>query len=585
MALYVDVAVDAPVDSLLTYSVPAKILPDVRLGLLVEVPVGKRRRPAAVIQIRRTIKKELREKVRPVTRILSAGMVVTKASLDLAGNMAAASGHPVGLCLFRLLPPLSKKPPSPQLAPVRNPLSAAPQRLHLILPAAQRIPQYALLAERAVQAGRQVLLIAPQSMHPLLTEKLTAKNVSVTRVTAEMRPGTQRKLAAAFQSGHVPLLLGTRHIVGWAAHNLGLLIVEDVLDRGHQDDQQPYLDSATIAALRAFRDQAALIYGASIPTLGMRLDEQQSRAQRVAAQALTPALTVTRASHGRLPPHLLSALQHSRRAAVVCPRHGIGGSLICRGCNAAITCESCQGQLELTRHSTDATCYECRRKQSLPVRCLRCGSHDLLFTGIGTESVEDSLKRQLGPLPPTIQVGTEQLLHDKTWELVLFMSADSPLTTPSLERPLEYLSRIQDAASFAHQTFVLSSATDHPLWSLLGTTRDQTLDSLLLRRQQAGLPPYSEPVAIWATAEQRRGLRQLVSQRFGSEDVPSFIEHHDMMTLLVSKHHRTEVFHCLKSVRNLKFRAGSILTTQAFHELTMYRPYAHRLPHRNLQPH
>ncbi len=547
--MYVDVLVDHPVRQALTYQATPAILPYVQPGSLLEVSFGRISTYAVVVALRRT-KPRGTTTVKPVRRLL-AELWVQPDILRAAAALTETTGEPPGICLFRLLPPPGKQVQS--LPPAVERPHAKAKRYHVAAPRAIRFKQYRSLIASAVAANEQVLVVLPAPYRPEFLESLP-NEWSVAVVDASMKPTVQRRHAAQFARGEISVLVGTRHSIGWPAAALRWLIVDDVTHRAHDDDQRPYADSATVATARSVASGTQLLLGTAIPTPGMVLAEQQRGALRIRSGAPSGHITLRQ----RNPLADLDRTPNSNdRILLVAPRQGLGGTISCQQCDWILHCVACGGDLNVQAAAPSFSCYHCSVKTRRPSRCAHCASGFLVEYGIGTQAVQAALQAQLGVLPATITVGTatelERPLH---YDHIIFLYADSPLLSPVLDRPLQYLRAVCEARDLSPRLTIHTRHPTQPLWSLLGTHAAQAYRQLLHRREEAKLPPFWRTISFPKPIQpkQLRVIDELTR-------VPHRrTEDHAMMYLSVPANQYAQTWRTLHRVApTLRYRLDSIL--------------------------
>jgi primosomal protein N' (replication factor Y) len=76
-------------------------------------------------------------------------------------------------------------------------------------------------------------------------------------------------------------------------------------------------------------------------------------------------------------------------------RRGYSSSMVCRECGFVAECAHCS--VAQTYHRTDETlkCHLCGETKEAPLRCPQCGSEQIRWKGLGTQRVEEVVKRIL----------------------------------------------------------------------------------------------------------------------------------------------------------------------------------------------
>ncbi|MBI4022749.1 hypothetical protein HY375_01115 [Candidatus Berkelbacteria bacterium] len=560
---YADVVLDHPSPGPLTYRLTPEVAGTAVLGSLVEVPLGRRTVPGVISGFRRR-SPGAGLRFRSITRVLTDAAWAPPATLRLAKKVADYSLQPLGSCLFRLLPPAGKRS---MAAPGSTPPNRGlrPERIHLYGSARSRWEQYVTLAARALTAGQQVLIIAPHASHTEILTGLRSISDRASVLTPGTPPGQQRTLAQALATGTCPVLIATRQAVGWPAHHLGVTIVDDVMHQSHTDDQRPYLDSATIALLRSQLGEGHVILGSTLPTFGMALSEHRGLAKRrLVGQREARVTLVAPSGKDGLSERARALLGSGTAAApvgLIAPTQGLGGDLTCLACGHVVLCTACGGRLDLRRGVASAQCLTCQASEILPAACPQCQSHQLSVHGRGVQSLTEALTRQSGPLP-SVEVGTEQLVEAHPhFRALIFVSGDSPLASPDLDRALRFLGRVKEASARAEELVIQTHQPDNPHWALLKSSPWAALDHLLAERARLNVPPYRRTLLLWGPADRAPALPPSLGA------IQQTLDHQGraMIELLVPPRHWTATWQTVQSLlpATWRYRVDSLLDWSA----------------------
>ena len=90
---------------------------------------------------------------------------------------------------------------------------------------------------------------------------------------------------------------------------------------------------------------------------------------------------------------LRHTIQSGQQAILFLNRRGYASSVTCRSCGTTIKCPHCD--VAMAYHKTDGMlhCHYCDATVRMPVQCPACASSSIRPVGIGTQKVEEELKR------------------------------------------------------------------------------------------------------------------------------------------------------------------------------------------------
>lgn len=495
--MYVDVAVNQPIKPL-TYSINVRDFSDISIGGLVRVSIRKKVVFGVVVDLYR--QKKFDHKVIEVTEVIQKNWA-SQSTLRLAYKLSVWTGQSVGICLFRLIPPPGKKHIySASLAGSEGPFEQ--QRIHIVGDLKWRIEHYLKLVERAGSMGRQIIIITPKGNFRDF-ESVLGQLPEVVFVDGSLSPTKQRQIARDFDRGVTKILVGSRHVIGWPANNLGLIIVDDVLNYAHSDDQRPYADSATIAWLRSQLQRIHLIFGCAAASPAMVLAEVTGQAKRIASShSLT---NVTFSDLSKSPSRTLGYsatslieknLDANRSVAIIAPQLGVGGVLTCKVCAWTLYCPECEQKTAINLQSGLGKCFSCQNEFKLPTHCPECKGVNFSLFGMGTELVKKECARLFGEKINRLVVDTEGVLETGEFDAVIFVFPDSTLASPDLDRPFRLIGLIKEVSAKSTSVIIQTSNPDNVYWKLLGSDWRSAMKEILKTRQSLQLPPFARKISI-----------------------------------------------------------------------------------------
>ncbi|MBR1606693.1 MAG: primosomal protein N' [Clostridia bacterium] len=210
--------------------------------------------------------------------------------------------------------------------------------------------------------------------------------------------------------GHARVVIGARSAVFAPLDRLGLIVVDEEHEQSYQSEHFPQYDARHVAESRCKREGAVLVLASATPSIlsfarmergDLTLLEMRHRVH----DRPMPAVTVVDMREelrlgnkgvfsGELCQKLDACIRSGRQAMLFINRRGYAQFVNCRACGEPIRCEHCD--VSMTYHDTDHSlhCHWCGRVIPMPDACPNCGSAYIRTCGVGTQRVEQEVKRR-----------------------------------------------------------------------------------------------------------------------------------------------------------------------------------------------
>ncbi len=356
---------------------------------------------------------------------------------------------------------------------------------------------YLRAVDEALKSGRQAIVLVPEiSLTPQTIERFAARFVGKVGIYhSRLSPGERFDMWQRCRLGQLSVIVGPRSALFMPFAQPGLVVVDECHDSSYYQEARPYYH--TIQAAIAYMQIAAgaCLFGSATPSIeqsyfvrqgtwqGITLTRRilspaQSSSQYLSAQTslsssqpspisderkLSPVKIVdmraelkqgNRSIFSRLlSERLHQVLTSGQQAILFLNRRGLATYVFCRDCGFVVNCPRCQ--IPLTAHTAEnrqksmpLLCHRCGYRRMSPQRCPNCGSLHIRQMGIGTQRVEEEVRR----LFPEARVFR--------WD------ADTTRQKGTHDRILEQFSR--RAADILIGTQMLAKGLDFPLVTLVG---------------------------------------------------------------------------------------------------------------------
>jgi primosomal protein N' (replication factor Y) len=276
---------------------------------------------------------------------------------------------------------------------------------------------------RAVQstlaAGGGVILLVPEvALTPQTVARLRSRLEAIAPghkcVVWHSHLGEGERLDGwlALASGDVRVAVGARSAVFAPVRDLRLVVVDEEHEPAYKQDESPRYHGRDVAVMRARICGAHCLLGSATPSLEsyanvvaqkyglLRLTERvDSRSMpsftlvdmRIEAARQRGAATLSRT----LADAVMARFERREQTILFINRRGYSSSMQCRKCGSVEECPHCS--ISMTYHRSDEMlrCHLCGEQRPAPVRCPKCGAPDIRWKGLGTQRVEEAVKRIL----------------------------------------------------------------------------------------------------------------------------------------------------------------------------------------------
>lgn len=423
----VQVAVDLPLRTLLSYLAPAEGAPEP--GTRVRVSVRARACTGLVVGSG-AAPDPGGFKLKPIVERLDERPLLDPTMMKLLGWCADYYLHPPGEVFMGALPkalrgsrkcPEAEAPPQePAQATTRQELNQDQARAVRAVTEARpyllegvtgsgKTEVYMELIARTMREGRQSMLLLPEiGLAPQNLERLRQRLQCRIAVIHSGRSDKQRLDAwLAARAGLAPLVVGTRSALWTPLKRPGLIVVDEEHDSSFkQQDGFRYM-ARDVAVMRAKMEGTPIVLGSATPSLESIFNAQGKRyvhleLPRRAGQAKLPAMEVIELQncrmHGAISEPLLQIMRETlgrgKKALLFIGRRGYSPILLCHSCGSRELCPKCDRAMTLHKYPAPATmrCHLCGRVALPPDKCGQCDGR-LVDVGHGTQRIEESLGR------------------------------------------------------------------------------------------------------------------------------------------------------------------------------------------------
>ncbi|MER3414268.1 MAG: primosomal protein N' [Armatimonadota bacterium] len=421
---------------------------------------------------------------------------------------------------------------------------------------------YMRVIRDAIDSGRSVLYLVPEIAlaSQVITQLRSRFSERVAVIHSGLSHGERLRQWRAVRSGSVQIALGARSAAFAPAQNLGVVIVDEEHESAYKEDGSPHHDARKVVEMRADLSGARLLLGSATPSVesfhrartgGLQLVSMPSRVGDLSLPdvVVSDLREVFRAGKPSiLGPELHVALSETLRrgeqAILFLNRRAYAGSLLCRECGHVPACPNCTVTLTFHKAAKRLRCHHCNAQEPAPDVCPKCGSTRFRPLGIGTEKVEEAVRkafpraavarldrdvarragaveavfRKLREGEVNVLVGTQMVAKGLDFPgvtLVGVVTADTGLCLPdfrSTERTFQLLTQVCGRSGRAQKgtALIQTFQPNHPAVKFAAAQDYETFfDREIGERRDALYPPFTRLVNVVASSQDRGEAERL----------------------------------------------------------------------------
>ena len=488
---------------------------------------------------------------------LRRGRVMPSAPLPLNEAQAAALAAVVASL------PVRRDGPAPKDC------AAAPKPLLLFgVTGSGKTEVYLQAIAAALERGLGAIVLVPEiSLTPQTVHRFASRfGESIAVLHSALSNGERFDEWQRIRKGEARVVVGPRSAIFAPVERLGLIVVDEEHEPSYKQEEAPRYNARDLAVMRAHIEGCAVVLGSATPALESWNNARKGKyslcrlPKRAGEGAEMPLVHIVdmreeNARAGRaqvFSKELLTAigerLERSEQVIVFLNRRGYSTSLTCPACGYVENCPRCD--IPYTFHKADSClrCHVCGGWKRVPEKCPGCGDPDIRYSGVGTQRVEQILKRcfpraNIARMDADstsrkeshddildafkagrtdILVGTQMIakgLHFPRVTLVGIVNADSSLNIPDFragERTFQLLAQVSGRTGrgmIPGEVFVQTFSPDHPAVQMARTENyEGFVDAELPERQALGYPPFTHLACVTVSGPDGR-LTQLLTDK------------------------------------------------------------------------
>ena len=265
--------------------------------------------------------------------------------------------------------------------------------------------------QRVLSEGGGAIVLVPEiSLTPQTTDRFRKRfGDTVAVMHSHLSAGERYDEWRRIRLGKARVVVGARSAVFAPVENLKMIVIDEEHEPSYRSEIHPEYSADEVAIRRTRLTGGKLVLGSATPQMISYLRAKQGAykllklPQRINGIPMPEVDIVDLRSEFRsgnnsifsrdLANKLKECVSSGEQAILFLNRRGYSYHGECRACGYVFTCPHCDVAMTYHKFDKSLRCHYCGARMNVPKTCPSCGSVYIKYTGIGTQQVEEQLKK------------------------------------------------------------------------------------------------------------------------------------------------------------------------------------------------
>lgn len=282
---------------------------------------------------------------------------------------------------------------------------------------------YISLVDYYIKQNKTAIVLVPEiSLTPMIISRFNQRFSKIAVLHGNLSSKEKQYQYEKINSGQANVIIGARSAIFAPAKNIGIIILDEEQSTSYKQDKMPSYHAKDIAIYRAKKHGSKILLGSATPSF-----ESKARALK---GIYHPLYLTKRASNAHLPTcnivnmredylkeglgfisktldtAINVTLNSHKKIILLHNRRGYSPYVSCRKCGYIFKCPICEITMTYHKFGDKFKCHYCNHEAKFVHVCPKCGGVDFLFSGIGTQKVEEIFQKQY-PLAKILRMDTD----------------------------------------------------------------------------------------------------------------------------------------------------------------------------------
>ncbi|MGB9678959.1 MAG: primosomal protein N' [Thermoanaerobacteraceae bacterium] len=270
---------------------------------------------------------------------------------------------------------------------------------------------YLQLIDFCIKHGKEAIVLVPEiSLTPQTIERFVGRFGDMVAVMhSGLSKGERFDEWKKVKNSEVKVVVGVRNAIFAPFQNLGLIIIDEEHEGTYkQSDAKPKYNAKEVAEKRCEMEGGVLILGSATPSLESYYKTMKKEYKLIQLtkriNVKMPEIEIVNMSNElasgnntifsrKLYKYIKDNLEKEEQTILFLNRRGYSSFISCRDCGYVPKCPNCDISLTFHADEKNLVCHYCGYTEKMLQECPKCHSKRIRYLGIGTERVENDIKK------------------------------------------------------------------------------------------------------------------------------------------------------------------------------------------------
>ncbi|KXZ39597.1 replication restart DNA helicase PriA [Alkalithermobacter thermoalcaliphilus JW-YL-7 = DSM 7308] len=270
---------------------------------------------------------------------------------------------------------------------------------------------YIKIIQEMLSLGKDSIVLVPEiSLTPQTIARFKNRfNDTIALLHSRLSDGQRQDEYKRIKQGKAKIVIGARSAIFAPCKDLGIVIIDEFHESSYKSETSPKYNTIEVAKKLCEETGSILLLGSATPSIDeyykceigeynkIELKNRANNKQMPPIEVIDMKEELNNGNKSIFSRALYEAIDNNlvnkTQTILFLNRRGYANFISCRKCSYLFKCSSCDISLTYHKYKNIAKCHYCGYEVEVPKKCPSCDSLYLKEFGIGTEKIEEEIKK------------------------------------------------------------------------------------------------------------------------------------------------------------------------------------------------